>query len=184
MASCLLAVAGSFGACDRNSNSVASEEVRAAATTMGDRPSLEQVCRLVTPAEVEAVLGREVGQPREPEPLHIAVGMRACAYGEPGEEVTVGLSSSFAPQVFDKAVAKLKANNVALVPLHNIGDEAVAFFGGWLLVRVNPYVLYLGIKRTNPPFLPTEAAPPAIREQNINLALKALDRLPKQRSRI
>lgn len=180
LAGCLLTTAVLSAACTRSTSSADGDEVRAVPPGE-DRPSLDHVCGLLKPAEVEAALDQEVGKPYEPPPQRIAVGMRHCEFGAPEEgQVTLGLSSAFPRQVFDKAVAKLKVEKIALVPVRNLGDEAAMFFGGLLLIRQNPYVLYVGVARAGNRFSPTEAAPSAVRRENIALALKALDRLSSQ----
>lgn len=172
-----------LAACGRDTGSAGSAAPAAAAGAM---PSFEKVCALVEPAEVEAVLGAKVGKPEEPPPqagIPEIVGMRYCTFGDLGKQtLTVGLSSGLGTQVFKEAVTKLTDKYVFVAPVYNLGDEALAFFGGFLVVRDGPYVAYLGVTRQDENPLEVnrfEAAPQAVRERNVSLALGVLERLPK-----
>lgn len=148
-----------------------------------ESPPFDLVCGLVTRGEIEAVLGAQVvGKPRVPPPHAKSgvIGARDCMISDAkGGTVFLGLAWRFASDVFDKAVVGIQ-NTHATRPVRNLGDEAVAFFGGYLLVRDNGYVLYIGVSpQGRPPTDRLEAAPAATREAYVGLALKALERLPE-----
>lgn len=181
---CLLAVPASLAACDRQAGDASEVSV----PSRPGRPSFEQVCALVTRAEVETALGRKVvGRRSDPATFGkrppLTPGMQFCRFAGDGAgvaAVSVGLASAFAPQAFKEAVARLQAEGFHPQPVRNLGEDAVSYFGGTLLVLEGRHVLYISVARPEqPPEELVQPAPPAARERNVTLALKALERLPK-----
>jgi len=167
-----------MGACRSDgSDAKAKAAVRPKSQT---QPSVEEVCRLVTPSELEAVLGAKVGKGQHPTKTGRRTpgvpGMQFCRFDDEAEgHALLGLSWSLSQATFKQTAESWPD----VVRVHNLGDEA-AFGAGILLVRQGRYLFLSEVEALAPEAPPTpEEARRVQRERMTLLALKALARLPK-----
>lgn len=137
---------------------------------------------------MKAVLGSEVGKGQSPSstgrnpPAH-APGMQFCRFDDEAEgHVTLGLSRSLVKETFQVAVKTWRsAPDAVVLPVRNLGDEAVSFGSNTVLVREDGHLVLVVVEAVasvkKPPT--EEEARRANRERLITLTLQVLSRIPK-----
>lgn len=150
--------------------------------------SVKEVCQLVKPQEVKAVLRSEVGKGRSPSsagrnnPAYVP-GMQFCRYDdEAGGHATIGLTRALAEDTFKAAEKSWRsAPDAEVLRVRNLGDEAVYSGSNSVLVRQDRHLILVevdAVASVKTPPTP-ESARRASRERLITLTLQILSRLPK-----